>query len=347
MSDGGSEEKKHDATETKLRKQRDDGSVASAQESAGFLSCAFGLIVLLASASMVWNLLQELIIVVIDQMTLPFDEAREASLTKLQNAIIRILLPIVGIVLIVGILTILIYNKGFLFAMKPVMPQFSRVSPTQGFKRVFGRRGMIETATSTVRVTLWLVIAGVLGLWALYELAAQLPCQGACAMKEIGPMFRLLAVLAIALMCLTAGADMIVQRRLFLHEQKMTETELKNERKNQSGAPELRQERRRRMQEANQPQRKPDPNNATMCFFFENRAVGIEFQPPDVPLPHVVAKANTLAESQALRKTVRANGWHNMESAKLTQAGMTTGLGDVIPEQMFTTFVSAVEEMFG
>ncbi len=345
MSDG-SEDKKHPASDTKLRKQREKGSVPSGQESAGFFACAIGLLLLLASADLIWEHIKEMVILVFDQITLPFEEAQEVSLNGLRKSISRILLPIVGLVVIGSFLVILIYNKGFLFSMKPVTPQMSRVSPMQGLKRIFGRRGMTETVVSVVRITIWLVIAGGLGLWAVYELAAQWPCSGSCAVNEIVPIFRLLTILAIILMCLAAIADMIVQRSVFLQEQKMTETEQKNERKEQSGAPELRQERRRRMREANQPLRKANPQNATMCIFFGDRAIAIEFQPPEVHLPYVVAKAATAEESRRLRKLVTANGWPETENEKLVRGGMTTAPGDVLDHTLFAEFVSVVQEMF-
>ncbi|MEP5761249.1 MAG: EscU/YscU/HrcU family type III secretion system export apparatus switch protein [Litoreibacter sp.] len=95
----------------------------------------------------------------------------------------------------------------------------------------------------------------------------------------------------------TTLIDLVVQRALFLDEQKMTETERKNEQKDQHGTPEVRQERRRRMRESARSKRDPVLGNATMCFFYEDRAVGIEFA-------RAITKCNvTLGGRKVLRRT--------------------------------------------
>ncbi|WP_299554606.1 EscU/YscU/HrcU family type III secretion system export apparatus switch protein [uncultured Tateyamaria sp.] len=343
---GGSEAKKHDASETKLRKQREKGSVANSHESAGFLACALGVALLFSSAGQIWKKMRSMVEMSIGQINLPFDEARDASVSTLGQAVLVVLLPVLGISIVAAFLTAIIYNKGFIFAMKPITPQMSRVSPSSGFKRIYGRRGLIETPISTVRICIWLAFAALLGFWPVVEFTGNWACEGACFANRLVPVFRVLIIGAIVLLLLVAGIDMIIQRKLFLHEQKMTDTERKKERKDQFGAPEIRQERRRRMREADQPQRKPNLDNATMCFFFGDIAVAIEFRPPEVALPHVMARAGTAEESQRLRMHVAGVGWPEQEHEELARAGFSTAPGDVLNEQAFSSFVVAVQKMF-
>ncbi|WP_299507323.1 EscU/YscU/HrcU family type III secretion system export apparatus switch protein [uncultured Roseobacter sp.] len=343
---GGSEAKKHKASETKLRKQREKGSVASSQESSGFLASALGIALLLGSAGPIWEKMRLMIEISLEQINLPFDAAREASLIALGQAVLVMILPVLGISIATAFLTAVIYNKGLIFAMKPITPQMSRVSPSSGFKRIYGRRGLIETPISTVRICLWLGFAVLVGFWPVVEFASNWVCEGACLANRLVPVFRILIIGAFVLLLLAAGVDMIFQRKLFFYEQKMTETERKNERKDQFGAPEIRQERRRRMREMDQPQRKPDLDNATMCFFFDDAAIAIEFRPPEVALPYVMAKAETALESHHLRTRVTGGGWPEQEHEGLTRSGLSTASGDVLSEQTFSSFIKAVEKMF-
>ncbi len=342
----GSEAKKHAASDTKLRKQREQGSIASSQESAAFLGCAFGIGLVGSTAGLIWGKMQSMITESIDQIGKPFDEAREASLSALGQTGLSIVLPVLGLVLGTGFLVTLILNKGIVFAMKPVTPQLSRVSPSAGFKRIFGRKGLIETPVSAARICLWLLFAAMLGFWPVYVLVKDWTCQAQCSVAQLAPVFSVLVIGAVVAMLSAGIADIFVQRNTFLHEQKMTDTERKKEQKDQFGSSEVRQERQRLRREGNEPRRKPQISNATMCFFFGEQAVAIEYRPPEVSFPYVVAKATTAARTAALRKRVTSKGWPELNHEALTRAGLMTAPGEVIGEHAFDDFVKAVQEMF-
>ncbi|MEJ6402720.1 EscU/YscU/HrcU family type III secretion system export apparatus switch protein [Yoonia sp. 2307UL14-13] len=343
----GSEAKKHAASDAKLRKQREKGSVASSAESSGFLACALGIALILGTAPLIWIQLQFMITSSMEVIAMPFDQARSVSSNVLGRTLLLAILPILGITLVTAFVAAMIYNKGFIFAMKPVIPQLNRVSPKAGFKRIYGRRGLIETPVSATRILLWLAFAGLLGFWPFLALLQQWTCTGECMAIQIMPIFRLLVIGAVVIFILAAVVDMIVQNKVFLSEQRMTETEQKRERKDQHGTPEIRQERRRLMREANTPRREAKAENATMCFFFEGKAVGIEFRPPDVVAPYVVVKALTAREALKLRQDITNQGWPEKEHELLTKAGLTRPLGDPLDEGSYAAFISAVQDMFG
>ncbi|MFG5379915.1 EscU/YscU/HrcU family type III secretion system export apparatus switch protein [Yoonia sp. R2-816] len=71
-------------------------------------------------------------------------------------------------------------------------------------------------------------------------------CTIGCSGHVLEPLAWLYLVGAMVIFMLAAGIDMIVQRALFLFKQRMTASEVKRERKEQSGTPKVRQERRRR-----------------------------------------------------------------------------------------------------
>jgi len=345
MSDS-SEDKKHAASDTKLRKQREQGSVASSQESSSFLAVAFGVVFITAMAGSIWQQMQLMITSSLDLIGTPFEQAIFAGFDRLGTILLGLLLPIVGSALAVAFIAGIIYNKGILFAMKPVMPQLNRISPKSGFKRIYGKRGWIETSISTLRIVIWLALATVVGGLPMLGFLQQSTCTGICLVNQIAPIFYTLATLAPVLFLLIAAADMFVQRKLFLGEQKMTDTEKKRETKDQYGTPEIRQERRRRMREANQSRRKPGVDKATMCFYHGACAVGIEFKPPSVVIPHVVAKATTAQESVKLRKAVARMGWPELQHEGLTRAALARPEGDVLDEASFQSFIDAVNEIF-
>jgi type III secretory pathway component EscU len=84
-----------------------------------------------------------------------------------------------------------------------------------------------------------------------------------------------------------------------------------------------------------------------MCFFWRDKAVGIEFRPPKVALPYVVVKADSAAAVQKLRKLVADKGWPEMEHDGLTRAGFARTEGDTLDENSYAAFIDAVTLMFG
>lgn len=343
---GSSEAKKHAASELKLRKQREKGSVASSQESSGLLACALGLALILGTAGLIWAQLQVMITSMFDLVELPFDVAHKIAMDALSRTVLITILPIVALVAASAFIVAVLFNRGMLFSLQPVTPKFSRLSPVSGFKRIYGRRGWIETFVSTLRLIVWIIFAILIGFLPFAFIVGNGNCTGGCMAEQLAPLFRNLTITAILLLLISAAIEMLMQKRLFLHEQKMTETERKRERKDQFGVPEIREERRRRMREANYPKRTPNLKNATMCFYSGNCAIAVEFRPPEVPVPYIVGKADTAADALRLRQTVRRAGWPEDENELLTRVGLRTAEGTVLAEHAFEAFIQAVRKMF-
>ncbi len=343
----GTEAKKHAASSSKLRKQREKGTVANSADSSGFLATGFGITLIVMTAPIIWSRIQEMITRSFGLFHLPFPEARQTIGDILAQLFIGIVIPILAITLLTAFIVSIIYNNGLVFALKPVSPQMSRISPGTGVKRIYGRRGLIQTPVSLSWIAVWLIFATILGLVPFVALLQQTTCAGICMVNQLLPLLKGLVLGAIAIFVIAAIADMIMQRKLFLHEQKMTETERKQERKDQHGTPEIRQERRRRMREgANAPRRTVSAGDATMCFFYGDSAVGIQFQPPDVTAPYIVAQATTLEGARALRARIADKGWPVHENAILTRAGLLRPIGETLDESVYPTFVGAVRKMF-
>lgn len=342
----GSEAKKHDASDAKLKKQRKKGSIASSTESAGFLGCGLGILLIYATSSIIWSEIQKMIILSYQYITLPFDDAAKISTEFLAWSALSTLLPILGIVLITSVLTSLIYNGGIAFSMTPVLPKLDRVSMKSGFKRIYGKRGLLETPISMIRIYSWLAIAAFAGILPTIFSVKRYACEGTCLLMKVTPILELLTILAVLMFLISTIMDMIIQKRIFLHEQKMTETEVNRETKDNYGSPEIRQERAALRDNQELPQREPDLNRATLCFFYGSNAVAVEFRPPSVTLPYVMMQTRTAGETKALRKNMAQDGWPELEHKELTEAGLACGEGYSFDRRYFETFAKNVASMF-
>lgn len=342
----GSEAKKHDASDAKLKKQRKKGSIASSTESAGFLGCGLGILLIYATNNIIWFEIQEMISLSYQYIPLPFEDAAKISVKFLAVSALVILLPILGITLATSVLTSLLYNGGIAFSMTPIIPKLDRISLKSGFKRVYGKRGLLETPVSMVRIYSWLAIAALIGILPTIFIVQKYACDGACLLMKVTPILELLTILAVVMFLVSTVMDMIIQKRIFQHEQMMTDTEVNREMKDNYGSAEIRQERATLRDNQELPKREPDVNRATLCFFYGPNAVAIEFRPPSVTLPYVMIQCRTAEQTKALRKSMAQDGWPELEHKELTEAGLVCGEGYSLDRQHFDIFAKNVASMF-
>lgn len=343
----GSERKKNPASQEKLRKQRKKGSVPSSQESSAFMSAAFGIAFIFALSSFLWIQVAKTIENALGAIDLPFQNAVSLVFSGFVELLLLSLFPMLVLTLCTAFLVAIVYNNGFTFSVDPVKPKMNRVSFVTGFKRIYGRRGLVELSAATIRLFSWVGAMVVLGVYPLYLLAEQSMCDGLCLLGQIKPIFVVSIILAIIFLLIASIFEMMMQKKLFLHEQKMTDSEVKKEQKDQFGSPEINQERERlRDEQEDESERAADLSKATLCFFYGEQSVAIEFRPPEVVLPHVMAKAATGEKSAVLKERLAAAGMPVVENKTLTAAGMARGLGQVLDRKVFMEFVQTVEALF-
>ncbi|MEL6839960.1 MAG: EscU/YscU/HrcU family type III secretion system export apparatus switch protein [Pseudomonadota bacterium] len=345
MSDQ-SEAKTDPASRRKLRKQREQGSIANGQEMASLAACAFGLLLLAATGMLVWKRLASSILETTHLDIVSFDAAMESGLLHLAETLFLVLAPIIGVTFATGFIATILFNGGFVFALKPVTPQLNRVSPKTGLSRIFGRRGWLEAGVSFVRLAIWLLLAGFIGyLWLPHFLASP-ACAGACAANIAVPLTWIIVVAAMVVILLSGVIEAVIQKNQFLHEQKMTKTEVKRERKDQFGSPEVVRERRRLMREAQRQGAAPGAKNGNLCFFSDDFAVAIRYLPPEEKFPYVVAKAVGADAVRHLRKAMQGGGQRQAEASDFVRGLTGVDIGSALEPKHYDQFVAALRKTY-
>lgn len=146
------------------------------------------------------------------------------------------------IVLVLVVLEIL-QLRGFLFTAAPLKPDFSRLNPAKGLKRIFSMRMLKETLKNVIKmavysVTAWLLISGAISIFGDTVLDA---ASLARAMDSAGKRL-LLAFLAIAIVFMIL--DQLIVRGEFLKQMRMSRREVTRESREREGEPRLKQKRR-------------------------------------------------------------------------------------------------------
>jgi flagellar biosynthetic protein FlhB len=149
-------------------------------------------------------------------------------------------------------------QTGLMLTPDKLKPDFSKLSPMQGLKRMFGIDGLIQFAKSLVKVG----VTGALAWWIvkphLTEMQRLATLDPAAILPFLCDILRRLVFAVMALLMVIAGADWFIQKQRFTARMRMSKEDVKEEFKNSEGDPhvkarqkQIRAERsRRRMMQA-------------------------------------------------------------------------------------------------
>jgi flagellar biosynthetic protein FlhB len=126
-----------------------------------------------------------------------------------------------------------------LWTTQPLKPQFNRVSPLGGIKRLFGREALVQFIKGLLKIVIVGAVATAV-LWnerdrmdalARMDVSALSPATLTLSLKLLGGVLAIYAFLAVG--------DAVYQRISWMQRQRMSKRELKEEFKEQEGSPEI------------------------------------------------------------------------------------------------------------
>ncbi len=244
--------------------------------------------------------------------------------------------PVAGGIMLMGIVAN-VAQVGFLFTLKPLMPKFEKINPISGFGRLFSMRSVVETLKNIVKLAVIIIVAYV------------------TLKKEFGTMLTLsdASVLTIWTFALTVAYEVILKIALvmiiiavldyayqrFEHEKqlKMTHQEVKEERKQLEGDPQVksrirslqREMARRRMMEQ-------VPKATVVVTNPTHLAIALRYEPKENDAPVVVAKGKDLI-AQKIKSLAKDNNIPVVEDKPLARSMYDkVEVGFPIPMEFFT-----------
>jgi flagellar biosynthesis protein FlhB len=151
--------------------------------------------------------------------------------------------PLIGALVLVAVLTNLLFS-GPVFSAIAIKPDFKRLNPIQGLKRIFSRRMFVELLKVLVKGGLFALVLYYLFQSVLPRLLGmatvspmELPLAGKQLLMQLG--FTVLSIMAAA-----ALFDVWHSRREFGRQMRMSKRETKDEHKRREGDPEVRAKRK-------------------------------------------------------------------------------------------------------
>ncbi|MBQ9623445.1 MAG: flagellar biosynthesis protein FlhB [Treponema sp.] len=331
-------------SEYKLRKAREEGRVAKSQELNSALVMLVTVIVLIIAAPYFWNLCEETIVFYFTHIT-ETEMFQKRFFFQFLISLAKTVLPMAICGAVAAVLANLIQNRGFIFSLKPIEPQFSKITPKIGQylkKTLFSFEGGFNVAKSFVKV-------GVVGLASYLIIRMNLPVilefiNAAKLNAAIGKIAwtaaQILATCAIVFLAI-AIPDYLVQKKQFIESMKMTKQEVKQEYKEMEGDPEVKahlQAAQRELLQRNMPQQvaKSDVVITNPTHF----AVALMYDAAVSDAPQVMAKGS---DNLALRiRTIaKEHDVPIVENRPLARSLYAeTEIGDIIPSDYFSAIAT-------
>lgn len=344
---GSSEQKTDQASNQKLKKQRDKGVIQQASEAASYISQVFALIFFAISASWILEVIQ----LTFDNNFQTIGEPMQQTLTDAfwdsLNIYKYFALPVIFLTMSTAVLIAIIVQKGVLFSIDPVLPKFEKIDPIAGLKRIFGLRGFLEFCFSILRITIFAIAVSFVLYFQLGNLIFSFLCGINCIVDVALAIVLSLVLISMILFCIFAIWDILVQKFIFGHEQMMTKSEVKRERKDQHGSTETRKERRRFQSELKQAAESGGLSDATMAVFFDGSAIALRYHPENFPNPTMVAKARLRKEAKVLCETVLENGFGMAECRGLVRGMISRPVGSAVTPELYGLLVESMREIYG
>src|SRR6185437_11292090 len=143
----------------------------------------------------------------------------------------------------VTVLVFEIVQTGLVFSFSPLAPDFSKLSPANGFKRVFSLRQFIETGKNVAKLCLYSGLA-ILTILDAQRLAMPAISDAGGLADALGHMGLRLLVLFAGSAVIIAAIDQLIARQDFLRRMRMSRQDIRQETRDREGDPRFKQRRR-------------------------------------------------------------------------------------------------------
>ena len=346
MADGNKTEK---ATPKKRSDERKKGNVLKSQD-------AIAVAGLIGTFAVLWMLLDTFADQLAGFMILCITGAGEETQDTLSLAgemsvqalalIAKTVGPVVATAILCAVVSTFAQTR-FLVTTEPLRPKLSKLSPLQGFKRLFSLRSLVETAKNLIKIIILLVIVYLSVQDMVLESGAYLYVDLPASIRHFADVAEGMVVRIIIAFVAVAALDFFYQRWDFEKNMMMTKEEIKEEYKQTEGDPKvkgkIKEIQRRRAQQRMMQQ---VPGADVVIRNPTHFAVALRYKPEQDDAPVVLAKGQ---DAVALR-IVQIAEEHKVavvENVPLARALYAQGeLNQLIPPDLYAPVAEVLVYIF-
>ena len=179
----------------------------------------------------------------------------------------------------------------WVFAAEQIKPKFSKISPMEGAKRLFGKKALIEFLKNFIKICIVGIAAVLVALPYVNHVAGLVTTELSISLEVVGKIARRMLLTTCLFLFVLSIVDYLYQRFSLMKSLRMTKQEVKDEYKSQEGDPhfkqklkQMRSERARKRMMANVPKADVIITNPT------HYAIALRYDQATMAVPKVVAK---------------------------------------------------------
>jgi flagellar biosynthesis protein FlhB len=341
-------ERTEEPSQRRLEEARKRGQVPRSRELTNFATMIGGSAALVASGGALTVRMSQMVRsgLSIDPQSLFDPSSMLSSLSSACMSALAVLLPIFGTVIGLVLLASVAMG-GWNFSVEALVPDFTRLSPLAGVKRLFGLRGATELGKALLKcAVVGGVCAGIVS-WTFRDVLALAHMEPRAAIGRGAGLMSWSFVWLCASLVLIAIIDVPLQLFQFKQGLRMTRQELRDEAKESDGRPETKQ-RIRRMQQtlARRRMMHKVPTADVVIVNPTHFAVALKYDPKKMRAPRVLAKGADLV-AQNIRRIAEEHRVPIFESPKLARAlYRSTDLNNEIPAGLYVAVAQVLSYIF-
>ncbi len=227
-------------------------------------------------------------------------------------------------------------QSGWVYAPEKLTPDFTRLSPMAGLRRLAPMQSGITLLKAVLSVTIVTSLLWSLGAEALAETPRLAWMSPSGAGAEAWRWMRRLIMQGGGALLALAAADMGWQWWRHYQSLKMSKQDLRDESKSSEGNPEIKARVRRAQRDMTRKRMLADVKTATVVITNPTHfAVALEYRRGTMTAPVVVAKGQDLL-AQKIKQIAYDHGVPTIENVPLAQALFKgANVGDAIPAELF------------
>jgi len=259
---------------------------------------------------------------------------------------LTVLLPLFGALIGLVLLASVVLG-GWNFSPQALAPDFTRLSPLAGLKRLFGLRGASELGKALLKCAVVGGVCAAVVSWTFRDVLALAHMEPRAAIGRGAGLVSWSFVWLCASLALVAMVDVPLQLFQFKRSLRMTRQELRDEAKESDGRPETKQ-RIRQMQQSLARRRMMHkvPTADVVIVNPTHFAVALKYDPKKMRAPRVLAKGVDLV-AQNIRRIAEEHRVPVFESPKLARAlYRSTDLDKEIPAGLYVAVAQVLSYIF-
>jgi flagellar biosynthetic protein FlhB len=240
-------------------------------------------------------------------------------------------------------------QSGLIFAGDKLKPQWSRLNPLEGFKRIFGPDGLVQF----LKTFLKLLAVGFICWMVMKPHVREFENLAAMPPAAILPLARdmAIALMAAALIFLsfTAGADYLWQRFRFNQRMRMSKEELKEDFKQSEGDPHVKAKLKQiRMQRSRQRMMQNVPTATVIVTNPTHYSVALRYEPDKGDAAPICVAKGVDAVALRIREVAREHNVPIVENVPLARAlYAAVDIDETIPREHFEAAAKVIGFVFG